>query len=529
MLSSHELLDAITQATPAGLDTLASELKSRANLPEHVAATLDEAGDHAPLLLRAIDQAAATYARAHGKAPRGDAMDAALLQAFSLTRAAGMALDSATAHQADPLSLQPHRAVVVLQRAIADAIPWAHYLPTDIGSNEARLAITALKASSDFGRYSAGDVLNGGNAGLAYLTSSRVHTLEDTAGTWSGKLTTVQTDSESCDQTADGVKLIRGRTLVYLRGRVIGQETSDAGSGASTVSGAVTIGSTTHALSGTINTDTGVAAITFTPALPGGYTPVVEGFVDFERAPGVVPELATEVDVFRLFAKPWRATVPRISVDAATQLSNELRLDPLSMIDLAIRHQFALERHYDVLAKAARAAADNTESFNFDYITRGGSMARADIWSDVSGVLEVVSQQMASDTRDHGVSHIYVGAKIAGQLRGAGTYFESSGLVARPHVYRVGRLFGEYDVYYSPTIAEAADGSTGSMLCVGVASDVTRNVAVLGDAVAPAVVPLSMGADLRSGAGFYARNFTAVNPHEPSARGAALINVTNMV
>ncbi|MOA09144.1 hypothetical protein D3C78_1289540 [compost metagenome] len=65
-------------------------------------------------------------------------------------------------------------------------------------------------------------------------------------------------------------------------------------------------------------------------------------------------------------------------------------------------------------------------------------------------------------------------------------------------------------------------------MCVGRATDVTRNPFVLGDAVAPTVIPLAVNADLKTGAGFYARNFTAVNPHQASAMGCALINVTNL-
>ncbi|MGL5293168.1 MAG: hypothetical protein ACRC9V_05315, partial [Aeromonas sp.] len=86
-----------------------------------------------------------------------------------------------------------------------------------------------------------------------------------------------------------------------------------------------------------------------------------------------------------------------------------------------------------------------------------------------------------------------------------------------------------YDVYYSPReVMEQIDGSAGEILCIGQATDVTRNPFVLGDAVAPMVVPLSMSSDLKQGAAFYARNFTCVNPHKPSALACARVNVINM-
>ena len=105
--------------------------------------------------------------------------------------------------------------------------------------------------------------------------------------------------------------------------------------------------------------------------------------------------------------------------------------------------------------------------------------------------------------------------------------FEPSGISARPGIYRLGRLFKKYDVYYTPKLLNETE-SSAQILCIGRAPDVARNPIVLGEAVAPSVMPLGLNADLRQGAGFYARNFTCVNPHDPSAHGFALLNVTNL-
>ena len=66
------------------------------------------------------------------------------------------------------------------------------------------------------------------------------------------------------------------------------------------------------------------------------------------------------------------------------------------------------------------------------------------------------------------------------------TLWQPSGVTKAPGVYRAGRLFGKYEVYYSPR-QESTD-STGKLLCIGRSSQVARNPIVLGDAVAP--VPL---------------------------------------
>ena len=131
---------------------------------------------------------------------------------------------------------------------------------------------------------------------------------------------------------------------------------------------------------------------------------------------------------------------------------------------------------------------------------------------------------------DHGITHLYVPAFIAANMQGLPSdIFESSGIAARPGIYRVGRLFGKYEVYYSPKVAsQATDMTTASIVAVGRSSQVARCPVVLGDAVSPTFLNLNMQSDLRAQAAMYARDFTAVNPHEPSALGCARINVTNL-
>jgi len=157
-------------------------------------------------------------------------------------------------------------------------------------------------------------------------------------------------------------------------------------------------------------------------------------------------------------------------------------------------------------------------------------MVRAQIWQDLQAKFAAVDQQMASDTMDHGITHCYVNSFLAGVMQSLpDTMFVSSGIAARPGVYRVGRLFGKYDVYYSPKyVPQAADFSTAQIVCAGRSSQVARSPVILGDAIAPTFLDLNMQSDLKRNAAMYARDFTAVNPHEPSALGCALINITNL-
>lgn len=510
----------------------ASNQNAGVKVPETLQAVLDEAkGDESSIVTRAILDGVDVYEAQHGSAAPADVIEMALHSAYATTDAARrkFSLDSASSLHHDQISLQPNRAVVAILAAMGEAIPFAHYLPADIGSNEAKLAIMTHHAGSKFGSYDQNALLDGVDSGNTYISSSRVHTSTPAAadGAVTGKITKQQATEDTCDPAAGDLKLLRGRTIVYVDGRVAAREVDSAGSGNSPISGTINVGGTSYAIGGTINTDTGAYALTTTPKLPETVPVVVEGFIDFERAPELTPSIISAVNTFSLYAKPWRVTTHQ-TIDSRTQMANELGLDPYSESVIAIQAQFANERHYDVLRKGRRLAALNTAQFDFGAAAQHQDSGRAAVWQDFSYPLGVVSQKMAEDTMNHGVTHLYVGKRVAAQYLGLpSTIFQPSGIAPRPGIFRLGRLFGMYDVYYTPKGLNETQTSA-QILAVGRATDVTRNPVVLGDAVPPTVVPLAVNADLRQGAGFYARNFTAVNPHDPSSRGFAMIEVVNM-
>lgn len=519
--------DFISQVTNASVET------TGVKIPQGLQHVFDEAGkDEKIAVTKAILDSCDSYEKNHGCEAPADLIETAIHSAFSTTQFARdhfKVFDSAadSMHAANT-SLQPNRAVVAIITTIAEAIPFAHYLPADISSNEARLAILTHRAGTTYGAYAQNDVLDGVASGDPYITSSRVHTMNPGSdGTVKGKLTKTQTDGDTCNQSGDAVKLLRGRTMVYVDGRIAAREIDSTGSGNSSVSGNITIGDTNYAIGGTINTDDGTISLTTSPNMPQTCKVVVEGFIDYERAPELTPSIISAVDTYRLYAKPWRV-LTRQTIDTRTQMANELGLDPYSESIVAMQAQFGNERHYDALRKGMRLAQMNTEVFDFAQAISHQDVQRAEAWRDLSYPLGVVSQRMAELTMNHGVTHLYVGKRVAAQLMAMpSTVFQPAGIAARPGIYRLGRLFGQYEVYYTPkVIKETADSS--QILCVGRATDVTRNPIVLGDAVAPMVVPLGVMGDLRQGAAFYARNFTEVNPHDASSKGFALIDVTNL-
>ncbi len=503
-------------------------------IPEKLQILLDEAGENGPVISRAIFDGIQAYEDAHGCNVPADVVEQAIHSAYSLTvegrRKAGMALDSASSLHQDNISLQPNRAVVAILATMSEAIPVAHYLPADIGSNEARLAILTHVAKDTYGSYSSGGLIDGTLSGGRYISTKRIHKCTiDGSGNFTGKLTAIQSTTEVCDSNGAVVPLLRGRGKVYVNGVPVAREVSAEGTGNSAISGQVTIGSTTYQIAGTINPDTGVIAGTTTPAIPTT-TPIhVESAIDYERNSAIVPNIVTFVRTHSLLATPWRVNTSS-SIDARTQMSNELGLDPYSEGVIAIQAQFANERHYDVINYASRLAVQNNVPYDFQWALRSPDMTRSKLWYDFAYPLALASQVMAENTMNHGITHLYVGKNIAAQWRGLpAEIWEPSGIADRPGIFRIGRLFGMFDVYYTPKgVTEAADGSSAEVLCVGRATDVTRNPFVLGDAVTPMVKALAVNGDLNEGAAFYARNFTEVNPDVPSSLGCAKITITNL-
>lgn len=498
-------------------------------VPATLQGVLDSVNDNeADGILRAVLDGANAYQAAHGQEMPADVMEQAFHSAYSTTpEAQKAALDSVGNSLQSAQSYQSNRAIVAILTTTTEAIPFVHYLPADIKSNQAKLAILEHVTGSAAGSYKEGGLLDGAHSGDRFISSARDHVLtHGVAGALSGKITAIQKTPDTCDPAGTVAKLVRGATIIYVNGLKAAQEVSSKSIN-SPIAGSVVIADVTHAISGSVNTDTGEITLAVAPALPTTVEVLAEAFIDYERQESLTPTIITGVETFDLFANSWRALTSQ-SIDSRTQMSNELGLDSYSEGVIAIQAQFANERHYDVLRKARRVAVCNRETFNFNWTGAGDFKVRSDIWRDFSSVLGAVSQKMALLTMNHGVTHLYVGEKVAAQMQGLpADIWQASGITARPGIYRVGRLFGKYDVYYTPRgVNEEAEGA--EILCVGQATDVTRNAFILGDAVAPTVIPLATNSDLKTGAGYYARNFTAVNPHKHSAQGAALITVTNL-
>jgi hypothetical protein len=488
-------------------------------------------------LIGAVLDGVATYRVNHNREPSAGFIENAIQSAVNGTmslqdiagNAKGVRLDAATSAHHDQLSLSPARPILSILQSFESGVPFAQYLPTDVRSNEAKLAIITHTANSDFGGYLNGAMLNGVAGGAPYMNSERVFSLATNGGAGPFAYQVTQKSDVAVGAGNVALPLLRGRSEIMVNGYVVAEESRvSSGSGNNSISGTVVLGGTSHAITGTVNTDTGLFSVSAAPALPANT--VVEGiaFIDYERAPQMAPKIGARADVYSMYAHPSRGLVSN-TIDTVGQVQLELGADMRSQSLMATRSQYELERHYLALRKGYSIGKNLSAAWVYDWVAQYQQKTRSTIWQDFASIIAGLSQQMVNANNSYGIKGMYVTGELAAQIRGLpNDIFQSSGIVDRPGVYRLGRLFGLYEVYYTPnTLVETGGGIDSQILCYGYPdADVARSPFVMGDAVSPLLLPIAMGQDMVYQDGFYARGFARVNPHQMSAQGFAIINVT---
>lgn len=479
---------------------------------------------------------AESYRAAHGCDAPADLIEQALHNALSSQMALkdlNIRLDSATESHMDAYSLQPNRAIVSIMSAMAEAIPFAGYFPADIKSNEARSLILHNRAKSNWGSYSDGSAIDGTFNGQPYMMANRLiglTTSNQTNYTGTARSQYLGDSRLNVDPASPALKLMAGRTQILVNGFYAAADMRNGSiSGVTSISGSTLIGTTQYAISGTVNNDTGAIAIAFAPALPNNTVVVAEVIIDYERDPDKIPSFGFEVEAYAYMASGMRA-MTELTIDSQSQVRNEMNLDPASNSLFSLRTQLTNENHYYALQLGYMISANNALVHDFNHTAQYAAKTVSEIFGDVEQTLFVLDQNMINDTMDHGITHLYVGKQLGGIVAALPrTMFEPSGVPSRAGIYRLGRLFGKYDIYFTPKIVpEDNNAGTASMLCIGRSADVGRSPIVMGDAVAPTFIPLSTNSNLVFKQAFYQRSFLQLNKHMASAKGFARIDFINL-
>lgn len=529
---SGNMLDS---ASAAGTDAIKMALQDPAKLlPARMCQILDKAEHETTgaVVVAAMLDGVRRYEAEHGYAPSADLIDASLAQALAIADGNavgvlpnGMTLDSVSSSiGSTTLSHQPNRLALAIVGGMSEACPFGAYLPSDISSGESKLAIINSQAGSSFGAYNDGDILDGVYGGQPYLMPER----ELTATLAGDRLSATAAFKAKTDGSGEALPLLRNRTNVVINGFVVAREIDPNSKIAQPqIAGQVTIKGANYSISGTVTLASGQVALAFNPALPADTVVKVVGFVNYEGNTDLTPRINTGAESFSLFTSASRV-IMQVTPDSRTQAQAELGADFLTIAVNAARRQLANERYIMALRKVRALALNTVEIFEFDAATQLIEKTRSQRWRDFGATVAVADQRIANNTMESGGSLMYVGIKGAAQfLSMSADDFTPSDVQSRPGIFRLGRYKRRYDVYFDPYVVEETDTDIEILMIVR-AAQVARNPVVFSDAVAPTLIPLSVGTDLKNGAALFTRQLTEVNPHQPSALGCALIRVKNV-
>lgn len=500
--------------TAAKLDAL------KENLPEKA-----QKNCHISSLYQAILDGINDYETEHGSKP-----DAGIVAA-AFNQAQGMIMDSAENMERSPGCFNPLSPIVAIRSMIATAIPFAQMISAEGKGTEGSIVIVSHLAGSDTGAYKQGDSLDGVSGGKTFISPVRTHKLKDdgTHTNFTGKITGVQLNFNECDQDAKVQRLCENKTKILVNG-LCAVETRGNGDD-ETGAASIELKGTKHTVTATINIKTGVAKVTFSPAAPENTVVSVRAVIDVEDTNNTSPSLKIDGKPSKFKANSYRVRISATK-EAQEQFANEIGVDVTLEGVMAARQQLQSETLYSLLNDLRQVGiSQNSDSFDFAWDTQGQNKSQAEIAQELLGKIEVLSKKMAVKNGSHGVSHIYVGERIAAILSSLpATLFSPSGITARGSTYRLGQLVGSnIEVYYTPTGLGSEDRSEQMLLIGANATNPAFNPVIIGEVTPPTVEGFGPS-DENLVSGYWVRGtrFVEQNPIAKYASSAAVINCLNM-
>lgn len=483
------------------------------------------------LLAAALDNAVTDFEKLHGAKPSGAVLDNAVrttLNSLSREHRLKAGVDIAAYDDIEGgtsgAPMQANRAAISVYNTIVEALPFGGLIPMGSGL-QGKIIIATHEAGNAVGDYAINDSLDGIYAGKPFMNAVRrvVATSSDQQA-YTAKILYAKGDS-------NGSPIVASSVRVFVNGKPAGGTlvTQTNNKTEAPINGQIVVNNQTHTLTGKAVLATGEVTINVTPALQSSDVVKVAGMINFEdeKMKGKRPAFQTSAYSYDLRAT-FSSGLYRITQEAKAQFSSETNLDPASEAMLAMRNQFNFERHryaldcmYDI-AQGYKHTADMKTS------TRLDERSRVQLWSDVLFALTEADQSMLERTNAFGIGVLYVGGKGRAELEALPPeLFEKSTVPARAGIYRVGQLFGRYEVYYCPQLLKETASSI-EILAIGRSEQSGLNPIVVGDVVAPTFVNLGVTHDLREGAAYFHAGVLEVNPHVSAASGAALIAITGL-
>lgn len=523
----------------------------------------DGLGEHAnEILLKGVSIGMAGYKDRHGvdaspeMVAAGLAAGAALLTVKS-NNGKGTLLsgfDSIGFGSAEQPSVVPEMTVVTIATAIANSIPMVAMLPNAMGSNQVPLVYARFKANRSHGGLDKDDFLDGERSTFMYVENRPTFVMTKVGATNEYTLTVRTHYADFAAQTPDtssaAAPFIGGRVVVRVNGIQVATDLSrnnsrQSGTHSMTPESDVVIGGTPVSVStSTVNLDTHSISVTFAAALPAGAVVTADVIYDYEREdvngnPILTPP-GCDIDTVHadVLASPSRALV-RISIDAQTQMQNEMKLSPAAASLAYLQQRFYLEQNLRLLRTAKKIAQNNGRIENFD-ASRGvaGNQAAtynttADLMSEVFKHIELAKLKITQRIGQAPAAYdLFVSDLMSVRFNQLPPErFIKSGVSIGRHdgIVRMGTLSDGTNVYYVPKSAGLlADAAQSGELMLTARGSEPAKAPFVGHMPVPPMVRMANASAFDERYGMFCRVAADINPLERFGDQNAIISCTNL-
>lgn len=465
----------------------------------------------------------------------------------------------------ESLSVVPAAIQVTLMTNIASSLPIVAQLPNPIGSNEVPLLFGQTTANMRMGVFDAGDLIDGSKAGLPYLENRHTLVMEAGAGAGEFEITsrvgyTAQKDANGAtkfviDDSTKVAPYLGGRVVILVKGVPVGRDDSKSHATKSGISfiqpidgQAVEIDGKKYLVkSGKADLDNHTVTVTFDTAA-GNEAPAqdeveVQLVFDYERknAEGRLiltpPGLDLTYGAYSIYASPMRAFISA-SIDAITQMRNELGLDWNGAVLAIVQQKYNLEQTARLLRDTRRACLMqqkhsyiidlDKDGIQFNSVEGKLAAAKGSLLKAKVSITQMTNRAVgAVDYYVSDAGALYFSSMDANNFRPTGVAYGDSS-----SIYRIGTLADGTNVYYIPDSLGVFDNTTNNgknaEILVLPRPAVPETAPFIGMTAVPPIALTANGEMFEEQVGVYARISAERNPNPLYANQAMLIKIMNV-
>lgn len=277
------------------------------------------------------------------------------------------------------------------------------------------------------------------------------------------------------------------------------------------LTGTLTIGGTTYALSGTVDSVNGTFQLISSAAIASGELHA-QFEIDIENDPTLIPTVQQKMSVVEV--KPFEVAIAsQTTIQAFYKMQREHGIDTSSALVNAMSNFLAYETDTRRLRDMAFCA---TLTSNFNKYVADGAYYK-EKYEEFAEHVTVLDAQLMDANKKSGIVGAFVGLNASAFLQALGSeHFKLVSNYKRiPQVHLVGRLFGKYDIYEVPNALD--DLTSDEILWYGKGQNHGDSGYVAGTAIPPIMINHPQGSDLIKSNTLWGSEYGEVHPDNGAA------------